>query len=87
MTNPESFEHAFVVTSYFLGVRVELTGGLARPTAAATRMAARLGEGDRDERARRLAAELRPVVEALAMRSVRAFHLRRSRGRTRVARG
>lgn len=71
MTRPESFESAFVVTSYFLGVRTELTGGLARPTPAAIRMAARLGEGDRNERARRLAAELRPIVEALTMRSLR----------------
>jgi hypothetical protein len=71
MTSPESFERAFVATCYLLGVRDELTSGLARPTAAAARMAARLGEGDRTERARRLAAELRPIVEALSIRSLR----------------
>lgn len=71
MTDSESFEHAFVVTTYLLGCRGELTGGLTRPTAAASALAARLGEGDRSERARRLATELRPIVEALDRRSLR----------------
>jgi hypothetical protein len=71
MTDPESFEHAFVVTTYLLGCRAELTSGLTRPTAAASALAVRLGEGDRNERARRLATELRPIVEALDRRSLR----------------
>jgi hypothetical protein len=69
MTHAESFERAFVVTSYLLGVRDGLTGGLAEPSPAATRMAAHLSDGDRNERARRLAIELRPIVEALTIGS------------------
>jgi hypothetical protein len=71
MTDSESFEHAFVVTTYLLGRRADLTTGLARPTTTANALATRLGEGDRSERARRLATELRPIVEALDRRSVR----------------
>jgi hypothetical protein len=67
----EPFQRAFVATSYLIGQRELLTAGLVRPSSAAVVLAQRLGEGDRNERARRLASELRPIVEALDARRVR----------------
>jgi hypothetical protein len=71
MTETESFERAFIATAYLLGRRDELTSHLARPTAAATLVVERLAHGDRNERARRLATEIRPIAEALDARSLR----------------
>ncbi|HEX7668802.1 MAG TPA: hypothetical protein VF395_04430 [Polyangiaceae bacterium] len=68
MTETEAFERAFVATAYLLGCRAELARGLGPPTKAAARLAENLASGDRPERARRLAAELRPIVEALDAR-------------------
>lgn len=71
MTETESFERAFIATAYLLGRRTELASGLARPSGAAAVLAESLAGGDRPERARRLAVELRPLVEALDARRLR----------------
>jgi hypothetical protein len=71
MTETDSFERAFVATAYLLGRRTELAGGLLRHTGAARVLAESLASGDRSERARRLALELRPLAEALDARRLR----------------
>jgi hypothetical protein len=71
MTETESFERAFVATAYLLGRRTELAGGLLGPTGTARALAESLAGGDRPERARRLALELRPIAEALDARRLR----------------
>jgi len=71
MTETESFERAFVATTYLLGRRDAITDGLALPSPAAARIAQRIGEGERSERAQRLAVELAPIVVALDARRLR----------------
>jgi hypothetical protein len=65
MTDVESFERAFVAVSYLLGRR----NGIAESIAGATETARRAERiallPKQDERAKRLAAELLPVVTSL----------------------
>jgi len=61
-----SAERAFVAVRYALGHRrAQLLAGLADPCPSAHRLAEALGHTDRNRRARSLAAELKPIVEAL----------------------
>ncbi|HEX4338251.1 MAG TPA: hypothetical protein VH062_20240 [Polyangiaceae bacterium] len=68
MSDVESFERAFVAVSYLLGRRAGLLDGLRSPGGAARRAAAIVNEPDQTERAKRLAAELLPLVAALEAR-------------------
>ncbi len=61
-----SIERAFVAVRYALGQRQpKLLERLCDPGPAALRLAHALGHNDRHRRALTLAADLRPVVEAL----------------------
>ena len=71
MTETESFERAFVAAACLLGGRADLARGLGNPTETAVALGESLANGDRPERARRLAAELRPIAEALDARRLR----------------
>jgi hypothetical protein len=68
MTDTESFERAFVAVAYLLGRRTELPMGLTNPGPAARHCAERLALPEQVARARRLAAELAPIVVALDAR-------------------
>ncbi len=68
MIETDSFERAFIAVSYLLGRREALLEGLAAPGDAARRTAARLSAPSQAERARRLAAELGPIVLSLEAR-------------------
>ncbi len=71
MTEIESFERAFVATTYLFGRRAELAFGLLLPGGPALALAESLVSGERPERARRLALELRPIAAALDARRLR----------------
>jgi hypothetical protein len=70
MTDAESFDTSFVAMSFFLGKRTELVAGLLQPSEAAQRAAERLSATAQVDRARHLAALLKPIVQALATRSI-----------------
>ena len=62
-----AFERAFVAVSYALGRRAEeLLSPLEQPSRAATELVRRLSAAERPSRAQVLAAELGPIVVALA---------------------
>jgi len=71
MTDAESFERAFVAVSYLLGRREDILSGIAGPTPAARRAATLATLPNQAERAKRLAAELLPVVASFDERSLR----------------
>jgi hypothetical protein len=71
MTDAESFERAFVAVSYLLGRREGLVEGIAGATAAAQRSARLPLLTNQEERAKRLAAELLPVVASFEGRRLR----------------
>jgi len=57
---------AFLAVGYALGQRQpKLLGSLFEPGSASRRLADALNHGDRRQRVRTLAADLKPVVEAL----------------------
>ncbi len=64
----DAFECAFVAVSYLLGQRDTLLTGLANPSDAARSVATLAVTPDQRERARRLAAELLPIVTAFEAR-------------------
>jgi hypothetical protein len=66
-----AFERAFVAMRYFLGERGELAEPLSPPSQAASALAERLQDPDRQRRAETLAAELGHLVRALEARSYR----------------
>ncbi|HVW25783.1 MAG TPA: hypothetical protein VHC69_10455 [Polyangiaceae bacterium] len=68
MTDVESFERAFVAVSYLLGRRDGAAEGIAGATEAAQRAARLTVLSNQDERAKRLAAELLPVVASFEKR-------------------
>jgi hypothetical protein len=70
MTDAESFDTSFVAMSFFLGRRTELPSGLLRPSEPARRAAERLGVTEQAERARHLAAFLKPILQALGERRI-----------------
>lgn len=72
MSERNDFERAFVATCYLLGRRRDLARGLG-PSAGgpAVELEQALLAGAREDRARRLASELLPVVEALEARRLR----------------
>jgi hypothetical protein len=64
--SPE-FQRAFLAVAYLAGARGEaLLKALPAPCSQARELAARLGSGDRAERARRLASELEPIGRRLS---------------------
>jgi hypothetical protein len=71
MTDTESFERAFVAVSYLLGRREGVVDGLAGATVAAQRSARLSLVPNQEERAKRLAAELLPVVASFEARRLR----------------
>jgi hypothetical protein len=71
MTDTESFERAFVAVSYVLGRREGIVDGIAEPSAAAHRSARLSLLPNQEERAKRLAAELLPVVASFERRRLR----------------
>src|SRR5262249_27868253 len=64
----ESLERAFVAMSYLLGRGDALCDGLSYPGEAAARAATVTEESDRAIRARRLAAQIAPIVTSLEAR-------------------
>ena len=71
MTDLESFERAFVAVSYLLGRREGILDSVAGATDAARRAARIVLSPSREDRARRLATELLPVVASLEARRLR----------------
>ena len=71
MTDVESFERAFVAVSYLLGRREGIVESIAGATEAAHRAARIALVTNKDERAKRLAAELLPVIASLDGRRLR----------------
>jgi hypothetical protein len=71
MTDTESFERAFVAVTYLLGRRDGITDGIADATGAARRSAHLSLLPNQEERAKRLAAELLPIVASFERRRLR----------------
>jgi hypothetical protein len=71
MTDTESFERAFAAVSYLLGRREGIAEGIAGATVAAKGSARLSLLPNQEERAKRLAAELLPVVTSFEGRRLR----------------
>jgi hypothetical protein len=71
MTDVESFERAFVAVSYLLGRREGILDGITGATDSARRSARIALSPSREDRAKRLAAELFPIVASLEARRLR----------------
>jgi hypothetical protein len=71
MQDSEAFERAWVATAYLCGRRgEELTVGLNDPMPSALQLARALSHGEREPRARVLAAELGRIITALRGRGL-----------------